>query len=77
MAASTANPSDLLVVGPGVLGGYAGKLWKESHPECVVVGQTNSTSNHDRCGRHCIIIRGAILVFSDHCLLMPLSCEVS
>jgi hypothetical protein len=49
-AAGTAGAAtDLLVVGPGVLGGLAGKLWREAHPGATVVGQTNSTANHDRC----------------------------
>mmetsp|Transcript_36403 Transcript_36403/g.102832 ORF Transcript_36403/g.102832 Transcript_36403/m.102832 type:complete len:364 (-) Transcript_36403:68-1159(-) len=37
---------DLLVIGPGVLGSYAGKLWLESHPGCKVAGQTNTETNH-------------------------------
>jgi hypothetical protein len=40
---------DLLIVGPGVLGSYVGKLWLDDHPDVTVVGQTNTTSNHDRC----------------------------
>lgn len=39
---------DLLVVGPGVLGSYLGKLWLDEHPGATVVGQTNSTTSHDR-----------------------------
>lgn len=39
---------DLLIVGPGVLGSYLGKLWLEQHPGATVVGQTNSANNHDR-----------------------------
>ena len=39
---------DLLVVGPGVLGSYVGILWQKQHPSATVVGQTNSTANHDR-----------------------------
>lgn len=39
---------DLLIVGPGVLGSYVGKLWLDDHPDVTVVGQTNTTSNHDR-----------------------------
>lgn len=39
---------DLLVVGPGVLGSLAGKLWKEAHPEATIVGQTMTINNHDR-----------------------------
>ena len=40
---------DLLVVGPGVLGSYAGILWQQQHPSAKVTGQTNSVNNHDRC----------------------------
>ena len=39
---------DLLVVGPGVLGSYVGILWQQQHPSATVIGQTNSTTNHDR-----------------------------
>ncbi|KAL3149562.1 hypothetical protein ABBQ32_002341 [Trebouxia sp. C0010 RCD-2024] len=39
---------DLLVVGPGVLGSYVGILWQQQYPSATVVGQTNSTANHDR-----------------------------
>ena len=49
MAALPAHsPHDLLVVGPGVLGGYLGKLWKDAHPDSSVVGLTNTANNHDR-----------------------------
>ena len=49
MAALPAHsPQDLLVVGPGVLGGYLGKLWKDAHPGSSVVGLTNTANNHDR-----------------------------
>jgi len=37
-----------LIVGPGVLGSYLGKLWLDEHPGATVVGQTNSTTSHDR-----------------------------
>lgn len=49
MAAAGASSHDLLIVGPGVLGSYAGKLWKESFPDATVVAQTNTTGSHDRC----------------------------
>ncbi|KAG1672215.1 hypothetical protein FOA52_002916 [Chlamydomonas sp. UWO 241] len=45
---STPSSQDLLVVGPGVLGGYLGKLWKEAHPGATVVGMTNTTTSHGR-----------------------------
>ncbi|KAI8465729.1 MAG: hypothetical protein J3K34DRAFT_525149 [Monoraphidium minutum] len=48
MAAAGASGSDLLIVGPGVLGSYAGKLWLESHPGATVVAQTNSDASHER-----------------------------
>ncbi|KAL6757910.1 hypothetical protein V8C86DRAFT_2613010, partial [Haematococcus lacustris] len=47
-ASATEASSDLLVVGPGVLGGYAGHLWLGAHPGTTVVGLTNSTNNHSR-----------------------------
>lgn len=52
-SAEAPSSNDLLVVGPGVLGSYLGKLWLEEHPGAAVVGQTNSTSNHNRWGNHC------------------------
>lgn len=39
----------MLVVGPGVLGSLAGKLWLESFPEATVTGQTNTVASHERC----------------------------
>jgi hypothetical protein len=45
---ASASSQDLLIVGPGVLGSYLGKLWKEQHPGATVTGQTNSTANHER-----------------------------
>lgn len=38
----------LLVVGPGVLGAYAGRLWREAFPGAEVVAQTNSPERHAR-----------------------------
>ena len=40
---------DLLIVGPGVLGSYLGKLWKDKNPAATVTGQTNTTNNHEMC----------------------------
>jgi hypothetical protein len=52
MAAATAGSGngshDLLVVGPGVLGGHAGQLWAQAHPGATVVGLTNTTNNHEK-----------------------------
>lgn len=53
-AAATGNGSGgegsssnrLLIVGPGVLGSYLGKLWVDSNGAGSAVGQTNSTNNH-------------------------------
>ena len=42
---------DLLIVGPGVLGSYVGMLWQQQYSSANVVGQTNSTTNHNR-SRH-------------------------
>ncbi|KAK9902760.1 hypothetical protein WJX75_005123 [Coccomyxa subellipsoidea] len=47
-ADSVACPKNLLIVGPGVLGSYLGKLWLERYPAARVVGQTNSDASHDR-----------------------------
>ena len=48
MALSAASSEDLLVIGPGVLGSYLGKLWLERHPSATLVGQTNTDTNHER-----------------------------
>ena len=50
MALPASTSHDLLVVGPGVLGGYLGKLWKDAHPGSTVIGLTNTSNNHDRWG---------------------------
>lgn len=52
MQAAAAQPSShqLLIVGPGVLGSNLGKRWLDAFGPGQVVGQTNSTANHDRCG---------------------------
>lgn len=44
----TRTPDDLLVIGPGVLGGLVAARWATAHPTAAVVGQTNSTTAHDR-----------------------------
>jgi hypothetical protein len=49
VAMATGGGRDLLIVGPGVLGAYAGKLWKEAFPDATVVAQTNTTASHERC----------------------------
>ncbi|KAK9814534.1 hypothetical protein WJX72_007487 [[Myrmecia] bisecta] len=46
-----ASSHDLLIVGPGVLGSYLGKLWLDKHPGATVVGQTNTDSSHERLKR--------------------------
>lgn len=46
--AAGASGRDLLIVGPGVLGSYVGRLWLEAFPGSTVVGQTNTISSHDR-----------------------------
>lgn len=51
-AKSGAPPSPssrrLLIVGPGVLGAYAGLLWRQAFPGAEVVAQTNSDERHAR-----------------------------
>lgn len=72
-SSAQAQPSgqDLLVVGPGVLGSYVGILWQKQHPSATVVGQTNSTANHDR---YCRAI--AALTPSFHALNKPIACRL-
>lgn len=43
---AAASSNRLLIVGPGVLGSYLGKLWIDGHGADTVVGQTNTTNNH-------------------------------
>lgn len=50
-AAAGGSGNDLLIIGPGVLGSYAGKLWREAFPGATVVAQTNTTASHERCVR--------------------------
>ena len=45
-ASDGASSNRLLIVGPGVLGSYLGKLWVDQNGAGSVVGQTNSTTNH-------------------------------
>lgn len=51
MAAASAEEaipgSDLLIVGPGVLGSLVGSQWLEKNQGARVVGQTNTTSRHE------------------------------
>lgn len=47
MAVAATN-DNLLIVGPGVLGSCLGKLWKDKIPDSRVVGQTLSTTSHER-----------------------------
>lgn len=42
----TAASSDLLVVGPGVLGSQVGSKWLQAKPGARVVGQTNTDRSH-------------------------------
>ena len=42
------SPDDLLVIGPGVLGGLVAARWAAAHPAARVVGQTNSDAAHAR-----------------------------
>lgn len=38
---------DLLIVGPGVLGGLVASYWKEKHPTARIVGETRTKDNHE------------------------------
>ena len=63
---SAAQDSSLLVVGPGVLGSYAGILWQQQHPGARVIGQTNSQSNHDRQAEQYLWLLFAQQVLAQH-----------
>ncbi|KAL0367671.1 UNVERIFIED_CONTAM: hypothetical protein Sradi_3657200, partial [Sesamum radiatum] len=39
--------SDLLIVGPGVLGRLVAEIWRKEHPGSQVYGQTLTTDHHD------------------------------
>lgn len=39
--------SDLLIVGPGVLGRLVAEKWREEHPRCQITGETVTTDHHD------------------------------
>ncbi|KAL0310188.1 UNVERIFIED_CONTAM: hypothetical protein Scaly_2952400 [Sesamum calycinum] len=39
--------SDLLIVGPGVLGRIVAEIWRKEHPGSQVYGQTLTTDHHD------------------------------
>lgn len=39
--------SDLLIVGPGVLGRLVALLWPQDHPECQVFGKTATADHHE------------------------------
>jgi hypothetical protein len=47
VASASRGSSNLLVVGPGVLGSCLGKQWLDTHGAGTVVGQTKTTNNHD------------------------------
>ncbi|XP_078436195.1 NAD(P)-binding Rossmann-fold superfamily protein [Wolffia australiana] len=44
---SSVGISDLLIVGPGVLGRIIADLWKKDYPGSQVAGQTLTTDHHD------------------------------
>lgn len=44
----SASVNDILIVGPGVLGGYLGHVWKDSSPSSRVLGLTNTANNHEQ-----------------------------
>ena len=51
-----------LLAGPGVLGSYVGKVWREQHASAAVVGQTNTPDNHARCST--LLTSGSALRFT-------------
>ena len=86
-AAGGASGQDLLVVGPGVLGSYVGRLWLEAFPGSTVVGQTNTASSHERwvprvadlpfaCRMQGCSCRRGACVHSARCAALP-ACKLS
>ena len=53
--------TDLLIVGPGVLGARLGQLWLQEHPQALVTAQTNTSHNHERCAH--LAAAAALLTF--------------
>lgn len=47
-ASSTPSSHQLLIVGPGVLGSYLGKLWLDKYGPGTVTGETNTPNNHEK-----------------------------
>ncbi|KAI3692388.1 hypothetical protein L6452_32202 [Arctium lappa] len=45
--AATVGASDLLIVGPGVLGRLVAEKWREEHPGCQITGETITTDHHE------------------------------
>ncbi|KAI3703630.1 hypothetical protein L1987_73822 [Smallanthus sonchifolius] len=39
--------TDLLIVGPGVLGRLVAENWRKEHPGCQITGETITTDHHD------------------------------
>lgn len=90
-AADAAASHDLLIVGPGVLGSYLGKLWKDAYPGARVVGLTNTTNSHDRyvwcmglpacfslnARAHCMGMRWAATMACMQVLLQKCCCMVT
>lgn len=46
-SAGLIGESDLLIVGPGVLGRIVAEKWRQEHPGCQIFGQTMTTDHHD------------------------------
>lgn len=83
--AAGASGKDLLIVGPGVLGSYVGRLWLDTFPGSTVIGQTNTTASHERwvqtqyslvmCRLHCAhgltSLFGRLAVTWTHSHLLP------
>ncbi|CAN1283918.1 hypothetical protein LINPERPRIM_LOCUS18486 [Linum perenne] len=44
---NTASATDLLIVGPGVLGRLVAEKWREEHPNCQIAGQTMTDDHHE------------------------------
>ncbi|CAO2820745.1 unnamed protein product [Amaranthus hypochondriacus] len=57
--------SDLLIVGPGVLGRLVAQQWIEDHPGCQVYGKTATIDHHDELTKLGItpVVKGAMLPY--------------
>nr|CAB3473132.1 unnamed protein product [Digitaria exilis] len=62
LSLETIGHSDLLIVGPGVLGRIVAEMWRQEHPGSKVYGQTTTTDHHSELTKLGIVpsLKGSI-----------------